>query len=321
MTLPGPGGGLADALGLPGAPAGRAPVDPAAAGDGDREPALRRAWRHLAASPLGRTGLVLFVLVLLMAIAGPLIFPFNQATVSANSAGLLQAPSAAHWLGTDELGRDVFREFLAGAHVSLIVGLAATAISVVLGAGIGITAGFYGRAADTVLMRVTDFFLVLPQLPLVIALAAFFGQNLGIIILVIGMTGWPTTARIVRSQTLSLRERQFVTRVRSLGASNLRILRVHILPNVMPLIFANTVLVIGGAILAEATLSFLGLGDPVQTSWGTMLHYAFESGAIGRGAWWFFIPPGVGIVLVVLAFTLTGHAVDEALNPRLRGSR
>jgi peptide/nickel transport system permease protein len=321
MTLPGPGGGLADALGMPTAPAGRAPVDPAAAGADDRESALRRVWRHLTADPLGRTGLVLFVLVLLMAIAGPLIFPFNQATVSARSSGLLQAPSAGHWLGTDELGRDVFREFLAGAHVSLIVGLAATAISMVLGAGIGVVAGFYGRAADTVLMRITDFFLVLPQLPLVIALAAFFGQNLGIIILVIGMTGWPTTARIVRSQTLSLRERQFVTRVRSLGASNLRILRVHILPNVMPLIFANTVLVIGGAILAEATLSFLGLGDPVQISWGTMLHYAFESGAIGRGAWWFFIPPGVGIVLVVLAFTLTGHAIDEALNPRLRGSR
>lgn len=236
-------------------------------------------------------------------------------------AHTLAGPSASHWLGTDELGRDVFSEFLAAAHVSLVVGLAATAISMVLGAGIGITSGYHGRWADTGLMRITDFFLVLPQLPLVIALAAFFGQSLWIIILVIGMTGWPTTARIVRAQTLSLRERQFVTRVRSLGASNVRILRVHILPNVMPLIFANTVLVIGGAILAEATLSFLGLGDPVQVSWGTMLHYAFESGAIGRGAWWFFIPPGVGIVMVVLAFTLTGHSIDQALNPRLRGSR
>src|SRR5579875_713403 len=199
------------------------------------ESELRRVWRHLAGSGMGRLGI-----------------------------GLLLPPSAAHWLGTDELGRDVFRELLAGAHVSLIVGLAATAISMVLGAGIGIVAGYYGRWGDAVLMRITDFFLVLPQLPLVIALAAFFGQSILIIILVIGMTGWPTTARIVRSQVLSLRERQFITRVRSLGASDLRILRVHILPNVMPLIFANTVLVIGGAILAEATLSFLGLGDPVQ---------------------------------------------------------
>lgn len=287
----------------------------------ERETALRRVWRHITTDPIGRAGLVLFVIVVLMAVAGPLVFPFNAAAVANTSAGLLLPPSARHWLGTDELGRDVFREFLSAAHVSLIVGLAATAISMTLGAAIGIASGYYGRWTDTALMRITDFFLVLPQLPLVIALAAFFGQNLVIIILVIGMTGWPATARIVRSQTLSLRERQFVTRVRSLGASNLRILRVHILPNVMPLIFANTVLVIGGAILAEATLSFLGLGDPIQTSWGTMLHFAFESGAIGRGAWWFFIPPGLGIVVVVLAFTLTGHSIDQALNPRLRGSR
>jgi peptide/nickel transport system permease protein len=317
MTLPPATGGLAGALGATGD--GPAPAGPALPPGGQSE--LRRIWRHLAADPLGRIGLVLFALVVLRAIAGPLLFPFNPALVGSGARSLLAAPSGRHWLGTDELGRDVFRELLSGTHVSLIVGLAATAISMILGAGIGITAGFYGRATDTILMRVTDFFLVLPQLPLVIALAAFFGQSLGIIILVIGMTGWPTTARIVRSQTLSLRERQFITRARSLGASNLRILRVHILPNVMPLIFANTVLVIGGAILAEATLSFLGLGDPVQISWGTMLHFAFESGAIGRGAWWFFVPPGVGIVVVVLAFTLTGHAIDEALNPRLRGSR
>lgn len=282
---------------------------------------FRDVWEYVWHDRLGRLGVIAFVLVVMIAVAGPLLFPFNSAAVSSTSAGLLLPPSGHHWLGTDELGRDVFREFLAAAHISLIVGLAATAISMILGAGIGIVAGYYGRWIDNALMRLTDFFLVLPQIPLVIALAAFFGQSLGIIILVIGMTGWPTTARIVRSQTLSLRERQFITRVRSLGTQDSRILRVHILPNVMPLIFANTVLVIGGAILAEATLSFLGLGDPVQVSWGTMLHFAFDSGAIGRGAWWYFIPPGIGIVIVVLAFTLTGHAIDQALNPRLRGSR
>jgi peptide/nickel transport system permease protein len=129
------------------------------------------------------------------------------------------------------------------------------------------------------------------------------------------------TARIVRSQTLSLKERQFITRVRSLGGSDARIIRVHILPNVMPMIFANTVLVIGGAILAQATLAFLGLGDPVQVSWGTMLHNAFEVGAVGRGDWWYFVPPGIGIVITVLAFTMIGHSLDQALNPRLRASR
>jgi peptide/nickel transport system permease protein len=286
-----------------------------------RESQLRRVWTYLRSSRLGQLGIGLFFLVVIIAVAGPLLFPFNAANVASSPGTLLLPPSAAHWLGTDELGRDVFREFLAAAHVSLIVGLAATAISMLLGATIGVLAGFYGRWRDNLLMRLTDFFLVLPQLPLVIALAAVFGRSLGIIILVIGMTGWPTTARIVRSQVLSLRERPFVTRVRSLGTSNARILRVHILPNVMPLIFANTVLVIGGAILTEATLSFLGLGDPVQVSWGTMLHNAFVAGAIGRSAWWYVVPPGVGIVVVVLAFTLTGHAIDEALNPRLRGSR
>jgi peptide/nickel transport system permease protein len=303
--VPGPGDGLVPAV----------TAEPAQRGQ------FRDVWGYVWHDRLGRLGVVAFVLVVIITLAGPLLFPFNPAAVSSTSAGLLLPPSGQYWLGTDELGRDVFREFLAAAHVSLIVGLAATAISMILGAAIGIVAGYYGRWIDNALMRLTDFFLVLPQIPLVIALAAFFGQSLGIIILVIGMTGWPTTARIVRSQTLSLRERQFITRVRSLGTPDSRILRVHILPNVMPLIFANTVLVIGGAILAEATLSFLGLGDPVQVSWGTMLHFAFGSGAIGRGAWWYFIPPGIGIVIVVLAFTLTGHAIDQALNPRLRGSR
>jgi peptide/nickel transport system permease protein len=286
-----------------------------------REHEARRVWRSLTGDWLGRTGLALFVLVIILAVIGPLFFPFASSTTGSTASAVLQAPSGQHWLGTDELGRDLFREFLSGAHISLLVGLAATAISMVLGAGLGIASGYYGGWIDNLLMRVTDFFLVLPQLPLVIALAAFFGQNISIIILVIGMTGWPTTARIVRSQTLSLRSRQFITRVRSLGASDLRILRVHILPNVLPLIFANTVLVIGGAVLAEATISFLGLGDPVQVSWGTMLHFAFESGAIGREDWWYFMPPGLGIVLVVLAFTLIGHCVDQALNPRLRSSR
>src|SRR5215469_5753701 len=220
---------------------------------------LRDVWEFVWHDRLGRVGVVAFVLVVIIAVAGPLIFPFNSAAVTSTSAGVLLPPSGQHWMGTDELGRDVFRAFLSAAHISLEVGLAATAISMILGAAIGIVAGYYGRWIDNLLMRLTDFFLVLPQIPLVIALAAFFGQSLGIIILVIGMTGWPTTARIVRSQTLSLRERQFITRVRSLGTPDWRILRVHILPNVMPLIFANTVLVIGGAILAVPSFPILGL--------------------------------------------------------------
>jgi peptide/nickel transport system permease protein len=268
--------------------------------------------------PLGRAGMALLAIMLVVSIFGPIVFPFDPKDVAHSASKVLNEPDAAHWLGTDELGRDLFRETLAGSSVSLIVGCAATAISILIGSAVGLAAGYYPGVVGSLLMRVTDFFLVLPMLPLVIVLAAVFGQSFAVIILVIGLAGWPSTARIARSQVLSLRERQFIQRIRSLGASDLRIILVHILPNVVPLIFANTVLVIAGSILSEATLSFLGLGDTARISWGSMLHYAFEVGAAGRGAWWYLVPPGAGIVCIVLGFTLTGHALDRILNPRLR---
>jgi peptide/nickel transport system permease protein len=277
---------------------------------------MQRVWALVVtnlgllwADPLGRTGMVLLAFVLLVATAGPLLFPFDPGKVGTTSASILQAPSAQHWFGTDELGRDVFAATLAGSQISLIVGLLATAISMIVGTLVGLLAGYYSRGLGTLLMRVTDFFLVLPALALIIVLAATFGQSLGVIILVIGLTSWASTARIVRSQTLSLRERTFIERIRAIGASDLHLIASHILPNVLP---------IAGAILSEATLAFLGLGDPVRVSWGTMLHFAFEGGAAGRGAWWYLIAPGMGIVIVVLGFTLVGHTLDRILNPRLR---
>ncbi len=279
---------------------------------------LRENWGLLWSDTLGRIGVILLGFVVVAALIGPILFPFDPKAVGESAKDILQAPSAAHPMGTDELGRDVLWEVIAGARTSLIVGLVATAISMIVGTFIGLTAGYSRGAWGEGLMRVTDFFLVIPTLPLTIVLAAVIGQSLGVIILVIGLTSWPSTARIVRSQVLSLRERQFVQRITSLGATDLRIVGIHILPNVMPLVIANTVLVIAGSILAEATLAFLGLGDPVNVSWGTMLHFAFQSGAAGRGAWWYIVPPGIGIVVTVLAFTLVGHALDRILNPRLR---
>jgi peptide/nickel transport system permease protein len=276
---------------------------------------LKQIWNDR----LGRIGLVLLAVTALLAIVGPLIFPFDPADVGSDASTILQPPSGAHWLGTDELGRDVFREFLAGARISLFVGVMATLISTVIGAGIGIIAGYFRGPLDATLMSATDFFLVVPALPLMIAMGAIFGQNLLIIILVIGLLSWPRTARIVRSQTLSLRQRQYVARAKSLGASDARIIRRNVAPHVMQLIVANTILVVAGCILAEATLSFIGLGDPDRISWGSMLHFAFVSGAVGLGAWWYFLPPGLGILVVVLGFTLVGHSFERISNPRLKG--
>jgi peptide/nickel transport system permease protein len=167
-------------------------------------------------------------------------------------------------------------------------------------------------------MRVTDWFLVLPWLALAIVLASLLGPSLVTIIVVIGVTSWPSTARIVRAQVLTLKERPYVERARALGASDWHLITRHILPNVFPVIFANTILIVAIAIITEATLSFLGLGDPLHVSWGTMLHFAFEEGAASTGAWWYLLPPGVAIVLVTLAFTMCGYALDEILNPRIR---
>ena len=283
-----------------------------------RGAALRATLALAWSDPIGRTGFLLLALTFLVALAGPTLFPFNPAQVGTTATSILQPPSAQHWLGTDELGRDVFRETLSGSQISLLVGLLATAISMLAGTAVGLGAGYSRGPLGALMMRITDFFLVLPTLPLIIVLAAIIGQSLGVIILVIGLTSWASTARIVRSQVLSLRERVFVDRVRALGATDLRIAVVHILPHVLPLIFANTVLVIAGSILSEATLAFLGLGDPVHVSWGTMLHYAFDVGAASRGAWWYLLPPGIGIVVVVLGFTLIGYTLDRILNPRLR---
>jgi peptide/nickel transport system permease protein len=291
-----------------------------------RRKALRRFWASYRRNPLGMVGLVL--LIFFVAMAAYSIFAdksqLQKTAVTEESIApctfvtLPCAPNSNHILGTDNTGRSVLALTIEGSRVSLVVGLAASVITMVVGAAVGIIAGFVGRWPDSLLMRGTDFFLVIPWLPLAIVLAAIFGQNIVVLIAIIGFTSWPGTARLVRAQTLSVREHLYVERSRALGATNLQIVMRHILPNVMPVIFANTILTVAIAILSESSLSFLGLGDPRRVTWGTMIDAAFDAGAISIGAWWWLLAPSLGIVLVVLAFTLCGYALDEIINPRMR---
>ncbi len=230
-------------------------------------------------------------------------------------------PSAEFPLGTDHLGRSVLTQFIWGSRISLLVGLAATLIAIVIGSLVGITAGYFGGRLGGILMRITEWFLVIPFLPLAVALAAVLGPSITNIILVIGVTSWPSTARLIRAQVLTLKERLYVDRSRALGASDAHVMGRHILPNVSSLILANLTLTVPIAILTETTLSFLGLGDPTRASWGKMLQEGFEAGALTLQAWWYYVPPGLGIMLVVLAFTLVGQALEEVLDPRLRDQR
>lgn len=236
------------------------------------------------------------------------------------TGGVLESPSSHFWLGTDDKGRSVLTLLIWGSRISLFVGLAATVISMVIGTVVGLISGYFGDWAGAVLFRLTEWFLVIPFLPLAIVMATVLGRSLLNIVIVIGVTSWPGTALLIRSQTLSIRERPYLERARVLGGGPVHQMRRHILPNVMPMVFANTTLTVAIAILTETTLSFLGLGDPTRVSWGTMLDDAFGVGAITTGAWWFIVPPGVCVVLVVLCFTLVGQALEEVLNPRL-GSR
>jgi peptide/nickel transport system permease protein len=284
-----------------------------------RRRALGSAWAQYRGSRPGMIGLAVLVLFVLMALAAPLLA--EEAGLSAiNATGNPRwaKPSEFGPLGTDNLGRSIWTQLVWGSRVSLLVGLAATILATLIGMTVGVVAGFYGRAVGSVLMRLTEWFLVIPFLPLAIVLAAVLGPSIQNIIIVIGITSWPSMARLVRAQVLTLKERLYVDRSRALGASQGHLMFRHILPSVSGLILANTTLTVPIAILSETTLAFLGFGDPARPSWGKMLEEAFQRGALTEQAWWWYVPPGVAIVLVVLAFTLCGRALEEILDPRLR---
>lgn len=282
---------------------------------------MARFWREYRSHRGGLWGLAGLILIALIAVCAPVLTGADAQSVTEAPGGALESPSAEFPLGTDQFGRSVLALLIWGARVSLTVGLLAAFLCVAIGTVVGIVAGHFRGWYSTVLMRVTDWFLVMPTLVLAIALATVMDRSLWTVIIAIGVTTWPTTARLVRAQTLAVESRPYIERARALGGGHGHIMARHVLPNVMPLVLAQTTLVISSAILTEATLAFLGLGDPTITSWGGMLQDAREAGAVSAGDWWYLAPPGIAIALVALAFTLCGRAIETVLNPKLGVAR
>jgi peptide/nickel transport system permease protein len=291
--------------------------DPSLAAEGigvpPREPGfLRSVLRERKAAV---TGLAVLVFFIVLAVIAPYISPYSA---SAQTCAVYAPPSGRHWLGCDDGGIDMLSELMQGGRISLVVGFAATLVAMVIGGGVGILSGYFGRWVDTVLMRITDYLLVIPDLVFALVIADIWGPSLFHVIIVIGILEWTSTARIIRAQVMSLKERVYIKRAQAIGSGHARIIARHILPQVGPLLMANTVLTVAVAIYLETALAFLGLEDPTVTTWGTILEHAFERTAISSGAWWAIVPDGFVIAIVIVACFLLGQAIEDALNPRLK---
>ncbi len=283
---------------------------------------FQKGWKIFIKNPLGKTGVTLLIIFMLMAISSffiPLLDPmYDPMTGIDPLIKKSTGPSMQHLLGTDNVGRDLFAQLMEGAKVAFIVGLSSAFISIVLGTVIGMISGYAGGMTDVILMRIADIIMIMPSLVILLILASLFGQfNIWIIVFIIAIMRWPAVSRIIRSQTLSLKSRPFIEASKVAGASDIRIIFRHIMPNVLPLAFLYMTFRVTSAILVEAALSFLGFGDPSQVSWGMMLQWVWKSGHMFQAPYW-MIPPGVCISLLTLSFYLLGRAMDEVLDPRLR---
>lgn len=272
-------------------------------------------WRLYRRSRLGVIGLIIVLSFVIVAVAAPWIAPFEPFYFAGEP---LMKPSSTFLFGTDQVGRDIFSRVIYGTRVSLLIGLIASAMTIGLGSAVGLVSGYLGGWVDNGLMRITDLFIILPALPLMLIMASILGKGIMNIIIVITVVGWTSTARMVRSQTMSLKERPFTEASRAIGSTDLHTIARHIVPNVFPLVFANGMIAIVDAILSEAGLSFLGFGDPSSPSWGMVLHYADAAGSTVNGYWWYIVPPGICIMLLVMGFAFISYSTDQILNPRLR---
>lgn len=277
---------------------------------------LRQHWDTFMQNRMGFIGATILITLTVIAVFAPLIAPFDP-TQQVGKPFL--PPGNLFWLGTNDIGQDILSELIYGARISLTIGALASLTAIGVGTLVGIAAGYYGGRIDSLVMRLVDLMLVVPFLPLMILLAAYLGASFWNLIMVIGLLSWARPARVVRSQVLSLKTRGYVQAARGIGAGTWHVLKLHILPGVLPLTVAQFVLAASSSILIEASLSFLGLGDPVAKSWGSVLYYAQVRGAFMTGAWkWWVLPPGMMITLAVLGFAFSGYALEEIFNPRLR---
>ncbi|HWH34654.1 MAG TPA: ABC transporter permease [Acidimicrobiales bacterium] len=276
---------------------------------------MRSFLSSLRHSPLLAIGIAIVMVLVVIAALAPVIAPYDPIAITGNS---FETPSSAHLLGTNDAGADIFSRLVWGTRTSLAVAVFATTLVLAIGVLVGLVAGLRGGIIDTLLMRLVDVFLALPGLPLLIFVAALVGPSLGVSILMIGLALWPQTARIVRSQTLSLRTRGFVDSARGFGAGPLYVIRRHLLPALGPVVASNLVFVAGAAVTIEAGLAFIGLGDPIAVGWGTMLNRALENPQIYLGSlWlWWLLPAGLALTLAVLGFTFIGVGLEPRFNPR-----
>jgi peptide/nickel transport system permease protein len=271
-------------------------------------------WKRFRHNGFAVAGVVVIGLLFAVSFLAPFITPYDPSSIDAYH--VLLPPSAQHWLGTDELGRDVFTRIIYGARISLKVGFVAVGIAIAIGTVVGLASGFYGGWVDTVLMRLVDIMLCFPTFFLILAVIAMLEPSIWYIMLVIGVTGWMGVARLVRAEVLSIRERDFVLAARAIGASNLRIIFRHILPNAVGPVLVAATLGVAGAILTESALSFLGIGvQPPIPSWGNILTSGKD---YIEFAWWLSLFPGLAILVTVLSYNLVGEGIRDAIDPRLQ---
>jgi peptide/nickel transport system permease protein len=271
-------------------------------------------WKRFLTNKLALAGSIIVLLLFVLSLLAPWLAPYDPSAI--NLKQVLAQPSLAHWFGTDQLGRDVLSRMIWGARISLKVGFAATGIAIVIGAVLGAVAGYYGRWIDAIIMRFVDIMLCFPTFFLILAVIAILEPSIWNIMIIIGLTGWMGITRLVRADFISLKERDFVLAARVIGASDARIIFIHILPNAMASVLVAATLGIAGAILTESALSFLGIGvQPPTPSWGNILTAGKDNIDI---AWWLSLDPGLAILITVLGYNLLGEGIRDSLDPRLR---